>query len=98
MATSEIEGEDEVARLRDLDHSGLRRERGAHPPAPTELSQRIAGLIHLTSQQLREEWRRLYRSQPPRLSRDLLIRTIAYRMQELAFGGPARRHGESCRP
>jgi hypothetical protein len=48
---------------------------------------RIAGLTELASQQLREEWRRLYRSQPPRLSRDLLIRTIAYRMQELAYGG-----------
>jgi hypothetical protein len=33
------------------------------------------------------EWRRLYRSQPPRLSRDLLIRAIAYRIQELRYGG-----------
>jgi hypothetical protein len=41
----------------------------------------------LTAQQLRDEWRRLYRGQPPRLSRDLLIRTIAYRMQELTYGG-----------
>jgi hypothetical protein len=41
----------------------------------------------LTAPQLRDEWRRLYRAQPPRLSRDLLIRTIAYRMQELAYGG-----------
>lgn len=36
---------------------------------------------------MRDEWRRIYRGQPPRLSRDLLIRTIAYRMQELAHGG-----------
>ena len=48
-----------------------------------ELSQRIVALNDLTAQQLRDEWRRLYRGQPPRLSRDLLIRTIAYRMQEL---------------
>jgi hypothetical protein len=41
----------------------------------------------LTAQQLRDEWRRLYRGQPPRLSRDLLIRTIAYRVQEFAYGG-----------
>jgi Protein of unknown function (DUF2924) len=52
-----------------------------------ELSQRIVTLNELTPQQLRDEWRRLYRGQPPRLSRDLLIRTIAYRMQELAYGG-----------
>jgi hypothetical protein len=54
---------------------------------PDELSQRIVGLNGLTAQQLRHEWRRLNRSQPPRLSRDLLIRNIAYRMQELAHGG-----------
>ncbi len=54
---------------------------------PDELSQRLVGLNRLTAQQLRDEWRRLYRGQPPRLSRDLLIRTIAYRIQELAYGG-----------
>src|SRR3990172_7900355 len=51
------------------------------------LSQKIGGLNDLTAQQLRNEWRRLYRAQPPRLSRDLLIRTVAYRLQELAYGG-----------
>ena len=58
-----------------------------NPPGHHELSQRIAVLNGLTAQQLRDEWRRLYRGQPPRLSRDLLIRTIAYRMQELVYGG-----------
>lgn len=51
------------------------------------LSEKIAALNELTAQQLRDEWRRLYRARPPRLSRDLLIRSIAYRLQELAFGG-----------
>jgi hypothetical protein len=59
----------------------------ADPIGHNELSQRIAALNELTAGQLRDEWRRLYRGQPPRLSRDLLIRTIAYRMQELAYGG-----------
>lgn len=60
----------------------------AAPPAPrNEFSQRLASLNELTALQLRDEWRRLYRGQPPRLSRDLLIRTIAYRIQELALGG-----------
>ncbi len=36
---------------------------------------------------LRSEWRRLYRCEPPRVSRDLLIRGIAYRRQELHHGG-----------
>jgi hypothetical protein len=85
----------EIAHPRNLDLSASVAP--THPvssPQPTscgrprpELQDRIAGLAELASQQLREEWRRLYRSQPPGLSRDLLIRTIAYRIQELAYGG-----------
>ena len=37
--------------------------------------------------ELRREWRRLYCSEPPRISRDLLIRGIGYRLQELQYGG-----------
>ena len=59
----------------------------ANSTSHDEFAQRIAALSELTAQQLRDEWRRLSRGQPPRLSRDLLIRTIAYRMQELAYGG-----------
>jgi hypothetical protein len=85
----------EIAHPRDLDLSESAVPIDpASSPQPTsyarsrpELQDRIAGLAELTSQQLRQEWRRLYRSQPPRLSRDLLIRTIAYRIQELAYGG-----------
>ena len=47
----------------------------------------LEALPALSPAELRSEWRRLYRSQPPRLSRDLLIRAIAYRMQELRYGG-----------
>jgi hypothetical protein len=36
---------------------------------------------------LRAEWRRLYRSEPPKISRELLARGIAYRRQELQHGG-----------
>ena len=57
------------------------------PASPGELSQELAALNDLTASQLRAEWRRLYRGQPPRLSRDLLVRSIAYRIQELAYGG-----------
>ena len=37
--------------------------------------------------ELRREWRRLYRSNPPRISRELLVRGIVYRIQELQHGG-----------
>ena len=37
---------------------------------------------------LREEWRFLYKTDAsPHLSRELLIRAVAYRMQEIALGG-----------
>jgi hypothetical protein len=36
---------------------------------------------------MRQEWRRLYRTEPPHLSRDLIMRALAYRIQEIAFGG-----------
>ena len=38
-------------------------------------------------EELRREWRRLYRSEPPKISRDLLIRGIGYRLQEIEHGG-----------
>jgi DUF2924 family protein len=41
----------------------------------------------LSLDELRREWRRLYRSEPPRISRDLLIRAIGYRLQETQQGG-----------
>ena len=57
------------------------------PASSKEVSPKLAALNDLTAAQLRAEWRRLYRGQPPRLSRDLLVRSIAYRVQELAYGG-----------
>jgi len=59
------------------------------PPlsASQDLSQQIAGVQQLSLTELRAEWRRLFRTRPPSLSRDLIIRAIAYRLQELAHGG-----------
>ena len=36
---------------------------------------------------LRREWRRLYHSEPPRISRDLLVLALGYRLQEIEHGG-----------
>src|SRR6516165_7803742 len=39
--------------------------------------------------ELRELWCQLYKTETaPRLSRELLVRAVAYRMQEVAAGGP----------
>jgi hypothetical protein len=51
----------------------------------------LARLGELTNFELRTEWRRLHRMQPPKtLSRDLLIRGITYKIQERALGGLSR--------
>jgi hypothetical protein len=56
-----------------------------HKDASREALSRLPKLdIH----ELREEWRRLYKADAsPHLSRELLIRAVAYRMQEVALGG-----------
>jgi hypothetical protein len=59
----------------------------AGPGGDLEVWRRLEALRYLSPDELRKEWRRLYRSQPPRLSRDLLVRAVAYRIQELRYGG-----------
>jgi Protein of unknown function (DUF2924) len=55
--------------------------------AGLDVSARLAELTTLGMPALRSEWRRLFRREAPRLSRDHLMRAIAYRIQETAFGG-----------
>ena len=50
----------------------------------------IRGLQQAGIVALRAEWRRLLGSEPPRVSRDLLVRALAYRVQERAMGGLSR--------
>ena len=52
-------------------------------PPPAQLA--ATGAVDLDK--LRCEWRRLYCREPPRFSRDLLIRAIGYRLQEIEHGG-----------
>jgi hypothetical protein len=48
----------------------------------------LSRLPELDIGELRRQWRSLYKAEAPRhLSRELLVRAIAYRMQELAGGG-----------
>jgi hypothetical protein len=56
----------------------------------SDVADRLARLETLDLSAMRQEWRRLYRAEPPRLSRDLMMRAIAYRIQEIAFGGLAK--------
>jgi hypothetical protein len=66
----------------------LSNKRPAQPITPAQsLLEQIGHVQQLTLAGLRAEWRRLFRTQPPNLSRDLIIRAIAYRLQELTYGG-----------
>ena len=69
------------------------RRAPAHPrggqkplsPSPGEAPQPSPDGMSLD--ELRKEYRRLYHSKAPRLSRDLLVRAIGYRRQEIEHGG-----------
>jgi hypothetical protein len=46
--------------------------------------------VDMTTDELRREWRRLYNSDAPQLSYNLLVLGIAYRIQEIEHGGLGR--------
>jgi hypothetical protein len=61
---------------------------------PDTLTREIAALAGASRTALTSRWRALYDTEPPRrISRDLLTRAIAYRLQEVALSGlkPATR-------
>jgi hypothetical protein len=78
-----------------------RRETGGPSHCETEeisVEARIIALDSLAIDQLRIEWQRLYRATPPtRLSRDLLMRGAAYKIQEQTHGGLSLSTGRMLR-
>ena len=68
---------------------GNRNER-ARKPGLRETEDEIAGLVDRSTPDLRLAWREFHRAGPPLgLSRDLLIRAVAYELQQRAHGGPS---------
>jgi hypothetical protein len=62
-------------------------------PGATACREALSRLPTLDIGELRQQWRGLHKTQPPaNFSRELLLRAVAYRMQEVALGGlrPAR--------
>ena len=57
------------------------------------IAARVAALPKTPTPELKQMWRELYDREPPGFSRNYLISRLAYRIQELAFGGlkPATR-------
>ena len=68
---------------------GNRNDR-ARKPDLSDIEAEIAGLIDRSTQELRLAWSKLHRTEPPLgISRDLLIRSLAYDLQQRAHGGPS---------
>jgi hypothetical protein len=64
-----------------------------HPDKQTDertrqsVLRQLAVLQSLSLDELRDKWRDLYGAEPPRYQRQLLIKRLAYRIQELFHGG-----------
>jgi hypothetical protein len=60
----------------------------AKPVSPQDIAAEIARLSRLPLRELRDAWQVEFRREPPKgLWRDLLLRTLAWRLQEKALGG-----------
>ena len=58
------------------------------PPSPQAgVLQRIRALQSASTSELKESWRELFATAPPAFSRPYLQSRLAYRIQELAYGG-----------
>jgi hypothetical protein len=71
-----------------------RRRQEAAPAAPTvpkippaQVLPRLAALRAATAPELKEQWRALFGKEPPPFNRPYLVSRLAYRIQELAYGG-----------
>ena len=51
------------------------------------IAAQVAALPKTPTPELRQMWRTLYNKEPPGFSRSYLVSRLAYRIQELAYGG-----------
>lgn len=77
-----------------------------NPPSPTtptldrnrqSVLRQLAALQNLTVDQLKARWRDLCGGEPPAYNRQFLIRRLAYRIQELHYGGISQAARETLR-
>jgi hypothetical protein len=78
-------------------HDAPARQKSSEPSSPIGQAanrrnavrkEALSRLPTLDIGELRQQWRGLYKTPaPPNLSRELLVRAVAHRMQELALGG-----------
>ncbi len=66
-------------------------------PAETTILAQIAALGRMPRAELRDEWLRLFGTEPPGYGPDLMRRRLIYRVQELAYGGVSEATRERLR-
>lgn len=54
---------------------------------PSDALARVAALRTATTPELKQQWRELFAAEPPAFNRPYLQSRLAYRVQELAYGG-----------
>ena len=78
-----------LAGRRPFARGGNRNSRVRNPDM-AEVEGKIAGLVDQSTPELRLAWRKVHRTGPPLgLSRDLMIRALATKLQEHNHGGPS---------
>ena len=58
-----------------------------HAIPPADVLGRLAALQTLPTAELKQQWRELFGKEPPQFNRPYLQSRLAYRIQELAYGG-----------
>ena len=82
---------DASARQHSGEPLGANRGRKDRLRGLAEVDGEIAELVGQSTQELRRAWRRLHHTSPPLgLSRDLIIRGLADKLQQRPHGGPSR--------
>jgi hypothetical protein len=67
-----------------------------YPKSPETISRKLASLESSPIKVLKQQWLALYGCEPPRhVSRELLTRAVAYRIQEQARGASKHPLGDS---
>lgn len=53
----------------------------------TDVLRRVAALPNMSMPELKRMWREMYQAEPPPYNKSFLVKRLAFRIQELTFGG-----------
>jgi len=65
----------------------MKSEQDGNRNGGSSIVSQLAALETMTMEGLKERWRALFGTEPPGYNRPFLVKRLAYRIQELAYGG-----------